>query len=69
MREIVKTMFMIRFMKLPLDMWMWLQTDVWHWMNRVMEKVTWIERRQMMIDGLQSINGHDMYRLAVQQKD
>ena len=67
--QFVKVMFTIRLLKLPLDMWMWLQTDVLHWMNRVMEKVNYIERRQMMLDGLKSINGHDMYRLAVQQKD
>ena len=62
MRQFVKTMFMIRLMKLPLDMWMWLQTDVLHWMNRVMEKVNYIERRQMMIDGMQSIYEHERNR-------
>ena len=66
--QFVKVMFTIRLLKLPLDMWMWLQTDGVQWMKQLNEKATWLERRVMMQDSLRSMRDlEDIARMRVRQ--
>ena len=44
---LVQVMWMIRIMKLPLEMWRWVQTDLYDCLGGCLEKLSYMERRLM----------------------